>query len=95
MAGYWASYLSGMGLSVGMLFLLFLIMVWDLVWKLMAMWKASKKHSVVWFVVLSIINTAGILPMLYLYVFSKMKFHKKEEEKPKRRRVKKVRRKRR
>ena len=74
---------------------LIIVLVWDLVWKLMAMWRASKKHSLVWFVILAMINTAGILPILYLYVFSKMKFHKKEEEKPKRRRVRKVRRKRR
>lgn len=52
---------------------LIVIIIWEGVWKLMAMWKAAKKHSVLWFVVLAIFNTVGILPILYIYVFSEMK----------------------
>jgi hypothetical protein len=35
------------------------------------MWKAAKNGSVAWFIALMIFNTVGILPILYLYVFSK------------------------
>ena len=54
-----------------------LIIAWSLVWKCMALWKASRHGSVVWFVVLLVANTAGILDILYLYVFSKK--HKRVE----------------
>ena len=36
-----------------------------------AMWKASHKNHRFWFWTLLILNTAGILPILYLTVFSK------------------------
>lgn len=60
------------------LVLIFAISVWDLVWKLLAMWKSAMKKSVVWFVVLMVFNTAGILPILYIYVFSGWKKNKKK-----------------
>ena len=63
------------GLSAGvfgMAFGVFLVLaVWSLFWKGMALWKAAQKGSKVWFVVLLIVNTLGILEILYLYVFSR------------------------
>lgn len=47
------------------------LLVWSLVWKALAMWKAARKGDKVWFVVFLIINTLGILDILYIYVFSK------------------------
>jgi len=49
-----------------------LILIWSLVWKGFALWKSARKQSVPWFVVLLIFNTAGILEILYLFVFSEM-----------------------
>jgi hypothetical protein len=37
----------------------------------MALWKSAREGSKVWFVVLLVVNTVGILDILYLYVFSK------------------------
>ena len=48
-------------------------MIWEAVWKLMAMWKAANKGSVAWFIALAIFNTVGILPILYIYFFSERK----------------------
>lgn len=45
--------------------------VWTLVWKGMALWKAARRGENVWFVVLLVVNTLGILDILYLYVFTK------------------------
>jgi hypothetical protein len=45
--------------------------IWSLVWKGMALWKAARQGSKGWFVALLIVNTLGILEILYLYVFSK------------------------
>jgi hypothetical protein len=48
-----------------------IVFIWTLVWKGMALWKAAQKGNKVWFVVLLLVNTVGILDILYLYVFSK------------------------
>lgn len=51
--------------------LLVIVVLWTLVWKGMALWKAAREGSKVWFVVLLLVNTVGLLDILYLYVFSK------------------------
>lgn len=48
-----------------------LILLWTGVWKGFALWRAARNESVSWFVALLILNTLGILEILYLYVFSK------------------------
>ena len=40
--------------------------VWELVWKLIALWKAGRNNHLGWFVCIALINTAGILPIVYL-----------------------------
>lgn len=47
------------------------VLVWSLVWKGMALWRAARMESKNWFVALLVVNTVGILDILYLYVFSK------------------------
>lgn len=59
-----------LGVSV---LLLVAIFIWSSVWKALALWKAGRKNSVPWFVVLFLVNTVGILEILYIYVFSEMK----------------------
>lgn len=70
----WQSLYGGpMGVgAVGLTSILVLVLLfWTLIWKGMALWKAARQGSKVWFVVLLIVNTVGILDILYLYVFSK------------------------
>jgi methionyl-tRNA synthetase len=45
--------------------------VWEIVWKGMALWKAARNSQTGWFVALFILNTAGILPIVYLVFFDK------------------------
>ncbi|PIR44025.1 hypothetical protein COV23_02005 [Candidatus Wolfebacteria bacterium CG10_big_fil_rev_8_21_14_0_10_31_9] len=47
------------------------LMVWSIIWKGLALWKAAKNGSIKWFIVLLVVNTMGILEILYIYVFSK------------------------
>ena len=64
--------LFGAGLFAGLGFMGFLfILAWSLVWKGMALWRAARRGDQKWFIALLIVNTAGILDILYLYVFSK------------------------
>lgn len=48
-----------------------LLLIWSLVWKGLGLWKAAQEKQKGWFVAMLILNTAGILEILYLYVFSK------------------------
>jgi uncharacterized membrane protein YagU involved in acid resistance len=62
----------GTGISISSV-LLFVVVAWSIVWKGLALWRAARMGSKVWFVVLLVLNTLGILEILYLYVFSKKK----------------------
>jgi hypothetical protein len=52
-------------------FLFAVFLVWVLVWKGLALWTAAKADSKKWFVALLVINTMGLLEILYIYCFSK------------------------
>ncbi len=54
------------------LWILISVIIWEGVWKLIAMWKAAKNNSAIWFILLAIVNTVGILSILYIFGFSKM-----------------------
>lgn len=72
----WQKFLSGPEVAnlfgEASLLVMFLIFVWSAVWKAIALWKASKENSKPWFIALFVINTMGILEILYIYVFSRM-----------------------
>ena len=50
-----------------------ILAVWSLIWKGIALWKAARNSAKVWFIILLIFNTVGILEILYIFVFSKKK----------------------
>lgn len=50
-----------------------LLVIWSLLWKGLALWKSARNDQRYWFVALLITNTAGILELLYLFVFAKQK----------------------
>ena len=62
------------------IFIIVLVAIWAIIWKGLALWKSAQKKQKIWFIALLIINTIGILEILYIYVFSKMKFGKKKEK---------------
>jgi len=69
-------------LEFGRTLLIFLIIItiWSLPWKAVALWKAAKKNHLVWFIIFLVVNTAGILEILYFFIFSKMKYEKKKKK---------------
>jgi hypothetical protein len=51
---------------------IYLVMiVWSIIWKGFALWKAAQNGSKTWFIVMVLANTVGILEILYIFVFSK------------------------
>ncbi|MBI2063258.1 MAG: hypothetical protein HYT61_03440 [Candidatus Yanofskybacteria bacterium] len=55
------------------LFLVIMVVaaIWSLPWKGWALWRAAQNRNKRWFVVLLLVNTLGVLDILYLYVWGK------------------------
>lgn len=51
-----------------------LLTVWALFWKGLALWHAGRRHQPVWFIVMLLVNTVGILEIVYLFFVLKLKF---------------------
>jgi len=56
--------------SFGFVSILIGIMIWTMVWKGLALWQSAKEGKKTWFVVLFLINSLGILEIIYLFKFS-------------------------
>lgn len=54
-----------------------ILIVWAIVWKGLALWKAARREEKGWFIALLVINTVGILEIFYLLVIAK---DEKQEE---------------
>lgn len=50
-----------------------LFALWSVVWKGLALWRASKENSRNWFIALLILSTGGVLEIAYLFFFAKEK----------------------
>ena len=53
--------------------LLFVIYIWSILWKGVALWKSAKLEQRNWFIAILILNTIGILEIVYLFFFAKKK----------------------
>lgn len=49
------------------------LVAWSLAWKGIALWKAARNNQMYWFAALMVINTVGILEIIYIYVFAQKK----------------------
>ena len=47
---------------------IYVVMAWDSVWRGIALWKSGKNNQLTWFIFLLIVNSAGILPIIYLII---------------------------
>lgn len=66
--GGWSApgFLAGFGGFV------FLFVLWTLIWKGLALWHAARRGEKGWFIALLIINTMGILEIIYLFAVAKI-----------------------
>ena len=58
-----------MALPLGGLIVLIIAMAWTMVWTGIALWKSAKNNQIAWFIVLFLVNTLGILEIVYLAFF--------------------------
>ncbi len=48
-------------------------LVWSMVWKGIALWKAGRNGHLGWYIAMFIVNTAGILEIVYVFAFGRRK----------------------
>jgi hypothetical protein len=59
------------GVSLWLIFVIVTMVLWEFVWKMIALWKAGRNNHLGWFICIAIINTVGILPIIYLIMYKK------------------------
>ncbi|HZJ80066.1 MAG TPA: DUF5652 family protein [Dysgonamonadaceae bacterium] len=53
-------------LEPAFIILIVILSIWDAVWKLIALWKSARNNHLPWFICIAIINSVGILPIVYI-----------------------------
>jgi uncharacterized membrane protein YdcZ (DUF606 family) len=54
---------------------LVVLIIWSLFWKGLALWHSARREQPWWFVLLLIVNTAGILEIIYIFFVAKIKLN--------------------
>lgn len=54
------------------------LIIWETVWKGIALYKSAQSKDKYWFVAFLLLNTLGILPLIYLFFFNKDNFLAKD-----------------
>jgi hypothetical protein len=49
------------------------VITWCMIWKGIALWKCGRHNQLPWFIVLLVVNTLGLLEIIYLIWFQKKK----------------------
>ncbi|MBS3163262.1 hypothetical protein J4427_01070 [Candidatus Woesearchaeota archaeon] len=60
-------------LGTGFLALIIVLSIWEAIWKGFGMWRSARNGHLVWFVCILVLNTIGILPIIYLLLHPKKK----------------------
>ena len=64
-------------------YILGIVLIWELIWKGFGLWKSAKLNQPIWFIAMLVLNTVGILPILYIFVFSQINFDEEKLKKTK------------
>ena len=62
------------------IWLIVVVTLWSLAWKGVALWKAAQLSHKKWFIAILIVNTLGILDIVYIYFIAR-KYTVEVEEK--------------
>lgn len=76
--------ISSLASELGIPFwVLVIVLIWSAIWKALALWKSARLKSPIWFIILFVVNTMGILEILYIFLFSKINLGSAQTQKPK------------
>lgn len=63
---------GGLWWLVALVPFLIILTIWSLFWKAWALWIAARQGQKIWFGALLVVNTAGILEIIYIFWASKL-----------------------
>ncbi len=69
---WWFAHLPLIAAVLAPIILLFVL--WSVFWKGLALWHSARRGSYWWFIILLLVNTLGILEIIYLFGVVKLKF---------------------
>ncbi|MDE1924738.1 MAG: hypothetical protein KGH79_00975 [Patescibacteria group bacterium] len=49
-----------------------LVVLWSIFWKGLALWHSARRGQYWWFVIMLVVNTLGILEIIYLFFVAKL-----------------------
>lgn len=61
----------GFDINLIPLWFIAVLIIWTLPWKGIALWKSARNNQKIWFIIFLIVNTIGILEILYLVFWQK------------------------
>lgn len=56
----------------------FVLYLWSILWKGLALWRSAELKQKNWFVAILVLNTIGILEIVYLFYFAKRRMKLQE-----------------
>lgn len=69
--GWQAGLFPGAAFMLGLPFVVLALLLWSIFWKGWALWLAARRNERVWFVLLLVLNTAGLLEIAYIFLVAK------------------------
>jgi hypothetical protein len=51
--------------------LIVVLAIWETVWKGIGLWRAGVDRNLLWFVLMFVLNTAGVLEIIYIFAISR------------------------
>jgi len=76
MLGNYQQLVNVMGYSsmpTGIFTIFVLLAIWSIIWKGIALWKSARNGSKVWYIIMLLVNTVGILEIIYIFFVGKRK----------------------
>ena len=61
------------GLITGIILLIIILAIWSVIWKAIALWMSARNNNKTWFIIMMIVNTAGILEIIYIFAIAMKK----------------------
>lgn len=46
-------------------------LIWSIFWKGLALWKSAHKKQLIWFILLLIVNTVGLMEIIYIFFLNR------------------------
>lgn len=69
-------------LGAGFAILALAFSIWEIIWKGFGLWRAARNGHKIWFIAILVLNTIGILPIIYYFFFSERKTQPAAQPKP-------------